>query len=332
MRLLVVLMLTGLRWAIAAHPVCPVTLELLGRPDHVNPTPAAFLSGHSRGGFLLAGEKLFYARPDKEPSLLPELKVAENPYSIPQLPNWTVTEVTGSPVISPFVKNLVGKFSVYDGIRCYSACFMRQGFASGAINASPNEFKLWATSPLVETVDGENILPGDVVAVGSGKSEVPVSHVATFETPNIIFQKASPLAEHPFELVTWPSFQVNYPRTSEPNRKFYRQKETLQDYIARHEKALPADLIASLRAIETTEKKMADYLLIRPPNKRTPEEEEIWAEEASSAIKKIRKEFSAKEDLAAAKLQSAKNAEEVFLWEVVKLRSQSLQSYPDPFD
>lgn len=328
--------------AVRGNPLCKDVVEFLGRPEGLNLTAAEFAVDNKEGGFLASKSRMYFAHPKQNPqvALLEELGVKSPPLGLAQLPGWDIHDVTDSPVLSR-QKHLQSIFSVYDGVRCYSAAFLCLGFAQGAINASPKEFKLWANSPLAQDVTGDKARAGDVIAVGEKGTGIPVSHVATYQSPNIIFQKRSPQASDPFEYVTKQSFDAHYSKSDYKNQKLFRPTETLTSYIERNKAALPVDLLKSLETITQIEKSTDTFLLTRraEPNypMQLPEAENLkWANAFHDALLIVEKRASAIETTAAAQLSLLKNVDnkkaEKFLWEYVLLRAQSLQAYPDPFN
>jgi hypothetical protein len=234
-----------------------------------------------------------------------------------------------------------GVYSQND-IRCYSACFIATGFAQGAINTSSDEVKFWAQSPLVREVTGQPPRAGDVIMVAEGmKAKIPVEHVATYVSPGLIFQKASPMSQDPFELITAKTFAREYSLTTHPNQHLFRQVETLSHYVERHRAQLPAELLDAIAEIGKIERETEPEFHTHRDDPHflkgfDDEESQAWAEEFSARVKQIAQRATELESLARSRLQAlggapGKDAER-FLWEFAAKRAGTLQFYPDPFN
>ncbi len=320
---------------------CSLELEMLGGHGNANPTAPEFLARHPEGGFLAAGNRIFFAAPTAAAAapLLKELGVTPTPLTVKELPGWQVYDVSGTSTIPPRLKDLHGIFSVYDRIRCYSACGIASGYAKGALNIGGNEVRFWVTSPLMKEVTGSPPAAGDVILLGEkAEQALPVEHVATYVSPSIVFQKANPMSESPFELVPKTTFAREYNPEKYPAQRLFRPIENLDQYVARHRRELPEELIGAMTELAQIELEMEKFLLTsrtdrHAPQGKTEAEQDAWAERFHARIKQVAQQSEKIEELATKALAATDKKPSVeFLWTFVLKRSQSLPHYPDPFD
>jgi hypothetical protein len=297
-----------------------------------------FLKRNPKGGFITYDEKLFYAHPAAVDAkeILKHLEVdAKSGQKILQLPDWLAYNVTNSAKLTARSKTLQGRFSVYDGPRCFDAVLFSLGYSKGVMGLGPDGFVNWAKSPMARKISEDELQAGDVIAVDEGDVEIPMEHVAIFESDLIVFQKGSPEAQSPFEFLTWEMFQQRYPR-NELKYKFFRPVMSLDAYLQTLSDTIPESIKTFLRKSAEIETKMPSYFLTRRDDPKFPfdlpeAEQDKWARDYHA-------ENAAVRDLAGASEAELKPVLEGLpstlktVRDMINVRLSSFWGYPDPYD
>ena len=219
------------------------------------------------------------------------------------------------------------------------------------VDVSPSFFSFLMLSPLFEETDENRISRNTVIALGEKNSgAVPVSHVAVYLNPYILFHKENPTSESHFTLISSKTFARNYFNSIYPEKKFFHMKRTLDSYFAENFKYIDSEMTKILSDLIEDEKQLSQYILTRRDDPEFPFYDntddknksalaEKWAKNYDSTLKTIRKRNSNIFKLADTRIKdltksSSRQQTEfaTFFWNLIQFRSFSLSKQKGPFD
>lgn len=222
-------------------------------------------------------------------------------------------------------RELEGKTAVYDNGRCYSAVSYWHGMLGAPIDIGTAFLSAWMKSPLVTRIDGADLRPGDVIALGAASADgVPTDHVAVVNRDGEIFQKAGSPTEFPFETLTLDAFESRYAEDL-PTARFYRPNENLDARLTRNGDVAAKEMSEKLA---TLEKRLGAFIVVPIDFDGYTA---AWSRDFQRADDEVTTEAAALE----AEIQGSLDASDEtskWAWNLLLLRAQELQRHEGPYD
>jgi len=305
-------------------------------------TIESFLQDNPQGGFITRRNQLFFAAPGARPDdLLASIGASLATvaiWSAAGLPDdWKFYDVSAATEIPERISALLGRHNVFDGPRCYSATLFAVDYLAAPVDISSAGFRNWAISSLVEEISASELRAGDVIALGALGAGIPVEHVAFMVTDVVVFHKASPINEAPYELLTLDSFRHRYPSLNQQFR-YFRQKRSIPEHVSALGAAMPAQAATILAELAELERGYISFSLTRVDDASFPfdlpeAEDEAWTNDFDHLVKRMRSFGEENLPLVEMHLEAATvNPDLAVIWRALKDRLSALRGASGPFD